>query len=218
MSSDHLHSDTGEREKFEVHQAEFSQGTAVLLPEEYGDDRLVAMVRDPRCMFAYWEFTPANAERLRREGGGDIWENSDFILRVYDDFGSFFDVGVAREARQTYIHLGRDGGAYVVDLGLRRRDGVFFSLLRSNRVQLPAGHVSHEVDSQFARLHVSTVENGAGPEALLQGFEHIGRGSAEFSKSMAQRWEFLKAVFSGSPWGAVSSHSIPSSSASGNKP
>lgn len=209
-SGQHHHSDTGELEKFSGDSLEALVDSTIPLPERYGDDRLVAMVRDPRCVFVYWEFTIGNSDRLRQEGGADIWENADFILRVQMDSSGFFDVEVPRHVLKWYIVFDQPGMACTIDLGLRRRDGVFFSLLRSNHIQLPAGRVSEMTDAQFAAVHVAG--DGAPDhevsELMRRDAERVGRGSAEFSKSMAQRWEFLRSVFSGSsPSSAPSSRS-----------
>jgi len=217
--SSYQHSDTGELEKFDLQAAEFSADQTAPLPERYGDNRLVAMARDPRCVFVYWEFTQDTSDRVRREGGASVWEESDFILRVFVEGGSYFDVDVPRYARQWYVLLEHGGGACYLELGLRRRDGVFFSLLRSNRVQLPAGRVSEVIDTHFAAVHVSGDMSPEDARALMdRDAQRVGRGSAEFSRSMAQRWEFLRSVFSGSPWGGVSSASLPSSGQSGKRP
>jgi hypothetical protein len=121
-------------------------------------------------------------------------------LRVYDVTGtegvpqahSHFDVEVSFDARRWYVQVPQPGRQYVVDLGFRFPDGLFLLLLRSNRISLPAGIVSNQTDSRWMIVNVEEWEK------MFEVSEHFSRGSAEVAKMMAQRWEFLRSVFSGS--------------------
>jgi len=177
-----------------------------ILPDSYGDNRLVILPRDPYWFFAYWEVTPERAGALRAEYGPELWDSATLVLRVYDSTasadgsGPYFDVDIPdRWARQWYVQVPASGRAYVVDLGLRLPDGRFILLLKSNRITLPLGHISDLTDNSWMTFG-SPVQQQAWevaalrPDALQGG---SGKGSAEFARSMAQRWEFLKTVFSG---------------------
>jgi hypothetical protein len=189
------------------------------LPEGYGDNRLVIMARDPYWFFGYWEFTKERADQLRAEHGDDIFDRAALVLRVYHasdiptdgiDSHRFFDVDLHRFARSAYCKVPESGKRYVADLGLRLPDGRFISVLRSNKIRMPLGRVSEKTDSQWMAIGygASEEENWNKFMEVSGGVNEIGRGSAEISKTMAQRWEFLRSVFSGSN---LSSSSIPSS-------
>ncbi|NQU08850.1 MAG: DUF4912 domain-containing protein, partial [Candidatus Abyssubacteria bacterium] len=81
------------------------------LPRRYGEDRIVAMVRDPHWLFVYWEITPQSLRRARGELEGE-GADSKLTLRVYDvtgadltgeDANRLFDVVVAGDADNWYI-------------------------------------------------------------------------------------------------------------------
>lgn len=171
------------------------------LPESYGDNRLVIMARDPLCLFAYWEATLERFETLKRDVGEEIWQKGQAVLKVYDvtdvngnsGLAKFsFDVSITYDARQWYIHLPERGRQYVVELGFRFPDGRFLVLLKSNTVRLPQGVVSTQTDSQWMIVNVDQWEK------MFEVGTNTARGSVEIAQMMAQRWEFLKAVFSGS--------------------
>lgn len=197
QSSRHLHPEQDiEKGKFELGPAEFAVDAGSPLPEGYGDNRLVIMTRDPLWFFAYWEVTPERAEQVRQVHGREIWERAALVLRVYDlaesdrdgiEEAPFFDVEVSRDARQWYVQVSEPGHAYVADLGLRWPDGRFVSLFRSNRIKMPGGRISDQIDSQWMAVNLSEQES----------WNAFVKTSGEFSKSMAQRWEFLRSVFSG---------------------
>lgn len=223
QSSSHFHSQEQEGGKFIIDSADGWAERTETLPESYGANCLVILTRDPFWFFAYWEITAERINAVSREHGASIWENSQTVLRVYDvtniDFNGsnahrFFDIGIILETRQWYVRVDQSGRAYCAELGLKLPDGRFISLLRSNFISLPAGHVSDLTDSQWMAIQQDETWH-----KLLQvsGIENIGRGSGEASKVMAQRWEFLRSVFSGSSSKLSSSWSSPITAEEGKK-
>jgi hypothetical protein len=172
------------------------------LPEVYGDNRIVILPRDPLWFFSYWEVTLDRINALRDQVGAEMWQKGQATLRVYDvtglegdhvDANRCFDIAITLDARRWYIQVPESGHSYVVDLGFKFPDGRFYSLVRSNRIVLPMGRISDKTDSKWMIVNVSEWE-----KLMEVTPDHIGRGSAEISKIMAQRWEFLRSVFSGS--------------------
>ncbi len=206
LSSSHYHPDNAEKEKFVVDAAEFPTENGSPLPDFYGDNRLVLLPRDPAWFFAYWEINQERADQIRQQHGRDIWERAALVLRVYEDDGSFFDVELHKQARQWYVSVRGPGRSYAADLGLRLPDGTFISLIHSNRITLPAGRVSDLIDAQWMAVGMTEEEDLDRFRRLAAGADQIGKGSAEFSKSMALRWEFLKSVYSGSASGIHAHH------------
>jgi len=201
--------------KFAI-DAEFSPDGGGALPESYGDNRLVILPRDPLWFFAYWELTQDRADSARRDFGADVWDKAALILRVFDVTESeldgtgaapSFDVEIQKQAREWYVKVEKSGRIYLVDLGLRLPDGRFISLLRSNRIRLPVGRISDKTDSQWMAVGVTEQAQWNKFLESSAGFEKSsGGGSAEISRGMAQRWEFLRSVFSGSSSSLSSSH------------
>jgi hypothetical protein len=195
-----------EKNKFDIAAAEFSVDAGSPLPEGYGDNRLVAMTRDPFWFFAYWEITHERAEQIRVAHGRDSWDVAALVLRVYDlgestqtpiDAASHFDVDVQKSARQWYVQVPVSGHIYVADLGLRWPDGKFVSLMRSNFVRQPGGRVSERIDSAWMSVGVESHEWERMAQMAL-GVGSSKGASGEMVKGMELRWEFLRSVFSGS--------------------
>ena len=185
--------------KFNIDSAELIDRGAPL-PETYGDNRLVLMVRDPSWIFSYWEITPGRIQSIQDQFGEDVFYRSRKVIRVYDirpdsTPGAFFDVDVQFEKMKTYVHIENSARHHFAELGLILPDGHFIPLMKSNPVHMPLGHVSDRVDTQFMAVDVKEFEWKKIMEA--SGSEKVGKGSSEASRIMAQRWEFLRSVFSG---------------------
>ncbi|OGR42276.1 MAG: hypothetical protein A2X35_00805 [Elusimicrobia bacterium GWA2_61_42] len=162
--------------------------------------------RDPNWMFLYWEITPSVKAGLAREHGADIFEKSRPVARVYDaslpegDDPKYFDTPIMLEAGNWYVHVQEGGRAYCCELGLLPPDGGFVGIVKSNACALPPGHVSGAMDEKWMSVSPDF-------DRLLQlsGVEYIGKGSGEVAKSLAQRWEMLRSVFSrAASWGVSS--------------
>ena len=175
------------------------------LPQEYGVTMAALMPRDPNWMFAYWEITPNSKARLARERGHDIFEKGRQVMRVYnmvrvDGHARHFDIPVMLDANNWYVHVQDGGGSYCCELGLVLPDGDFIGIVKSNPVTLPPGRVSDVMDEKWM-----AVSEDFDKLLQLSGVEYIGKGSGEVAKSLAQRWEMLRAVFSrGASWGVSS--------------
>ena len=199
-----------EKGKFVLGAAEFSVDAGSPLPEGYGDNRLVIMARDPFWFFAYWEITHERAEQMRVAHGRDSWDRATLVLRVHDlgessqtpiDSANYFDVEVHKFARQAYVQVPESGHVYTADLGLRWPDGKFVSLFRSNVIRQPVGRVSEQIDSQWMTVGMASEQKAweqMAQIAIAAGTNKGNSGAVEGSNMMSLRWEFLRAVFSGS--------------------
>lgn len=176
------------------------------LPQCYGVTMAALMPRDPNWMFVYWEITPNSKAHLARERGHDIFEKSRQVLRVYDmahtdgHAPKHFDIPVMLDANNWYVHVQDGGGSYCCELGLILPTGDFIGIVKTNPVTLPPGRVSDVMDEKWM-----AVSDDFDKLLQLSGVEYIGKGSGEVAKSLAQRWEMLRAVFSrGASWGVSS--------------
>ena len=175
------------------------------LSEGYGSTEAVLLPRDPNWMFIYWEI-PDNAKAgVCKKYGQDIFQRAKQVIRVYDITGAatdpagqkHFDVPVRVDAKSWYINVHESGRLYRCELGLVMPEGGFISLVRTNTVKLPAGGVTESADAEWISVTPDF-------DKLLQlsGVDYIGKGSGEVAKSLARRWEMLRAVFSrASSWG-----------------
>ena len=125
------------------------------LPERYGEDKLVLLVRDPWWVYAYWEVTPEHEREvsdLVMRHGSAIQAK---VLRIYDvtdknfpKHHSFFDIGIDF-SNNWYVDVGRPDRQWVAEIGFRARDGRFFALVRSNVVRTPRFGVSDVLDEEW---------------------------------------------------------------------
>ena len=192
------------------------------LPEGYGSTEAVLLPRDPNWMFMYWEITDNSKAGFCKKYGLDIFQKSKQVIRVYDITSAatdpagqkFFDIPVRVDAKSWYINVHESGRIYRCELGLVTPEGGFISLVRTNTVKLPAGRVSDSTAAEWISVTPDF-------DKLLQlsGVEYIGKGSGEVAKSLAQRWEMLRAVFSrASSWGVGSMSSMSSQALQQQKP
>lgn len=122
------------------------------LPWAYQDDTLVALPRDPRTLFVYWDHA---AETLRQgwqglDGGRpEIW-----VFAQLPDGGweRVRVVDFALQSRSWYVHDLEPGRVYRAEIHLvdRHQDRLLHQ--PSNPVQLPAVGPSPVVDDRFARI------------------------------------------------------------------
>ena len=159
------------------------------LPRAYGEDRIVAMVRDPHWVFAYWELTPGSVERTRHKFAGD-GERATIALRVYDTTGvvftgenanSHYDIEVGN-ADNWYINTGRPTRSYCLDIGLLSPRGAFATIARSNPADTPRADMSEEIDERW----MSGEEELAHIQHLIKAFP-IGESSAELIEMMKKQ-------------------------------
>ncbi|MFA6434694.1 MAG: DUF4912 domain-containing protein [Elusimicrobiales bacterium] len=174
------------------------------LPESYGNTEAALLPRDPNWMFIYWEITDNSKANLAREHGRDIFEKARSVIRVYDvsdgQGRAYFDIPVMIDARNWYINVQDGGRAYCCEVGLVLPDGRFICIVKTNTVNLPSGRVSEVTDEKWM-----SVSSDFDKLLQLSGVEYIGKGSGEVAKSLAQRWEMLRSVFSrAASWGVSS--------------
>lgn len=166
------------------------------LPEGYGNTEAALLPRDPYWMFIYWEINENSRNNIIKQIGKDVFENSKGVIRVYevdenDNPQKHFDVPVIIDAKNWYINVNECGKSYICEIGLITPDGRFIAIVRTNKVTLPRAGVSDVIDEKWMSVNQEF-------EKLLQisGVEYIGKGSMDIAKSLAQRWEMLRSVFS----------------------
>ncbi len=110
------------------------------LPEHYGDDRIIALAKDPRCIFVYWDLKGFKSqEALKFHKGAKSWS-----LRVHHSGEDVYhDVPINVDTRNWYLWVA-DNKGYIIDLGFSTQDGEFLTLASSNPVQTPRAGTSQE--------------------------------------------------------------------------
>jgi uncharacterized protein len=149
------------------------------IPHNYGKDKIVLLVRDPRWVHAYWELTENKYNEVRQILGEAI-NTSREILRVYDttqDPWRSFDITVFCSARSWYVNIPNPGSTYLVEIGYLTADGRFIMMARSNSVTTPREGMSDVIDEEWMTIDFDRIY------ALSGGFG-IGKSSGEIKKLM----------------------------------
>ncbi len=174
------------------------------LPEDYGDNRMVLIVRDPECLFAYWELRKDVLSNILN-ALGSMAHNAKMVLRVYDvtdvifngnNAHTYFDIELTGKARSWYIHTGKPNRSFCADIGFLTPNGTFRLIARSNPVKTPPAGVSEVVDETWMSIAALYEEINA-----AEGF-----GSSESVREKAHKgWqEILKEGVSSSETSHVS--------------
>jgi hypothetical protein len=130
------------------------------LPEGYGGTRIVLMPVDPYLVHVYWELSGSDKRWVKR-----LVEDEPSplvaVLRFHDvtavpvggshGAGSF-DVEIKIESCNWYVRLLSPEKSYMVDLGLRGRDGRFHRIALSNRAGTPRAWPCEEAGERLTRV------------------------------------------------------------------
>lgn len=111
------------------------------IPYEYGRDRAVILIVDPRFVFTYWEIRGDSLEEARRRIGWD----AKLTLRFYDitqgnapEQSHHWDVEVFERLGNWYLRLANPNQLICLDVGLKNSAGHFRCIARSNVMRLPS--------------------------------------------------------------------------------
>jgi hypothetical protein len=150
-------------------------------PQGYGDNRIVAMVRDPYWIYTYWEINHKRRNEIMAEIGEAEFNRSRECLRVYDvESWDYFDIEISGGARNWYVRIPSPNRTYCIDIGYKTTDGRFIAVARSNFVTTPRDQMSDVIDEQWM------IPDWEKVYALSGGFG-IGRGSEEIREMMKRR-------------------------------
>ncbi len=190
------------------------------LPWSYSDDALVALPRDPRTLFLYWDHAP-DTLRLTWEGldGGrpQIWL---FAREGDGTWARIRTVDFALESRSYYLHELSPGRTYRVEIHVVDRQGREKLLPRvSNEVMLPPVGPSPVVDDRFMRIPWSeplqrpheTQPGGPFPEDARAQLARL----SDWSRFAAPVWGGSAGGMGGRP---LSGAAVPSSPSSPSAP
>lgn len=130
------------------------------IPGNYGDNRIVLMVRDPEWLFVYWELQGKFVDDVRSAMGSMAY-SAKTVLRVYDvtdiifngnNAHKYFDIEITGGARSWYIKAGESNRSFCVDMGFLTSSGTFFVIVRSNVVKTPRVGVSEIIDEEWMSI------------------------------------------------------------------
>ncbi|MFW5782200.1 MAG: DUF4912 domain-containing protein [Candidatus Muiribacteriaceae bacterium] len=160
------------------------------LPREYGDTKVVALVRDPLWLHAYWEIGSGKIHDLKNMLG-EQYDSSSYVLRVHDvsgiDFNgdnstSYFDITLETDSRSWYINVGNPDREYIIELGMLTPEGQFILIARSNRVKTPRNSISNNIDEKWMM-----VEEAYSKILEMSGSGEVGKASADIMGQITKR-------------------------------
>ena len=199
----------GEPDPGEVHKYETAPGRASsaapvqapafedlgALPGTYFEDTVFLVARDPRWLFAYWDFDWSKYPASSMRGGV-----SQFFLKISKDDGAQETiVEITPEARNWYVPVSAPDTLYFGEIGFFARDGGWAAIVTSGVTKTPADALAEDVAADFATvpLHLSfermlelVKHHMEGGETLLQAVARItdeGRKIA-FQPGRAPAW------------------------------
>jgi hypothetical protein len=166
------------------------------LPLGYGDDAFVALPRDPKTMFLYWDYrseTVAGAFEGLDHGRTQLW----IFGRAGAEWERIRTFDFALESRSYYVHDLEPGRAYRAEIHVVDRAGRARLLgSPSNEVSLPSVGPSAIVDDRFVRIPWEL------PLGQLLGPGHAGGPFSDDARAMLARLSDWSR-FTGSAWGSA---------------
>jgi len=124
----------------------------------------VLIARDPNYVYAYWDYTQQDIDRVLKELGSKAVD-SKLILRVYDitqvDFNGSnanhsWDINAGYTTKNWYIQVWQDNAIYCAELGIRC-ENFFIPLTRSNHAHTPPKSASSRNDLIWQDIKPSKV-------------------------------------------------------------
>jgi len=120
------------------------------LPEAYGTKQLFLIARDPRWLFAQWDFTTAELRtHAKRAAGGHL------TLRIFKDALPGVPVAEAKlpvEARHWFVPVGEGETCYVAEIGYQRKPGGWESLAISRPAATPPDTIAPDMAGLMATI------------------------------------------------------------------
>ncbi len=108
-----------------------------LLPEDYGEDRIAVIPRDPEWTFIHWEATEATW-RAAQERAGPGRANLRVFFETPEGAQDHSDAEVHPRRGRYYARVLMPGCTVSAEVGVLDERGGFHPVLRSSRVQTPA--------------------------------------------------------------------------------
>jgi hypothetical protein len=96
----------------------------------------VAFVKDPRCVFTYWEVTPEKVQQVKQELK-DEFKNSSMVLRVFKIWPGgekqfLYEIDLEPSEMNRYVELPGPVSDHYLEIAQRTRSGRYVTYVRSN--------------------------------------------------------------------------------------
>jgi len=160
------------------------------IPESYGDNRVVLMVRDPWTLFCYWDLKKNVKSAVSKKAKEKEAVPKKEILRVHDktnennrpDKKSVLDFEIDKNSGSWYIHVDETGKKWQAEIGFVLSNGDFVPCAESNTVETPYYGMSEVQDEnwkctkkQYSKMVATSLGKDpekapANPEKLIEKY------------------------------------------------
>ena len=160
----------------------------------YGETQVLVFLRDPHCLYTYWEITPDRVESVRREWKGEF-EGSFLVLRLFKtghDGQPWLveEVRVEPGERNRYLELKEPGGNYFVEIAQKAPSGLLRVYARSKLLATYAAG-----DSFWASSIGSSWEQGDGLQTYFDKIIRDAAGGTPAGISSAENQERKNKIY-----------------------
>lgn len=141
-------------------------------PQRQGETQMVAFIRDPHCIFTYWEVTPQSIEAVKQQLREE-YKDSAMVLRVFRT-GADGQAELIQEIRvepgemNRYVEL-KEGvsGSYFIEIAQKTASGRMVVYARSNHVITGAAAGSGDAPASASAAQWET------PTGLLEYYSEV---------------------------------------------
>lgn len=118
------------------------------LPATYLEDTLFLVARDPRWLFAYWDFDWTKFPAAAMRGG-----HAQYFLKITKANGvQETIVEITPEARNWYVPVSSPDALYFAELGFFARDGGWVPIITSGVAKTPPDALAEDAAIEFATV------------------------------------------------------------------
>lgn len=134
-------------------------------PLDYSEARLWLVARDPRWLFAYWQFVPAEHPEAIAENG-----HPRFHLRILTADGEVeTETDIQPENGNIYLPANSPDAAYNAELGFYTKSRVWCFIAKSGTAHTPPLHVAQSAPIELARIPANTALPQPDNKLLVKG-------------------------------------------------
>ncbi|HOZ55262.1 MAG TPA: DUF4912 domain-containing protein [Clostridia bacterium] len=118
------------------------------LPNTYEKTYLVLVAQNPNTLFAFWEISELDKQKLKEKYGSNLFQNTKPILTVINKtLSTNFEIEINEFATNWYIDIDHSNCEYEVQLGLKPYNNLeneFILITNSNSILCPNDNILFE--------------------------------------------------------------------------
>jgi hypothetical protein len=111
------------------------------IPDRYGKDRLITLIRDPFHIVCFWELSTDHLTRLADLIKGDLWNSRRMVLQLFKDTGGLpkliKTIDLFGEVGRYHIEVPEAGATYFTEIGFFFANGRYETVLTDRSLRTP---------------------------------------------------------------------------------